>query len=212
MAVRYGRGKAKRRDTVTRHRKSIVLFATEGTSKTETLYFKSFTPENTQIKFTRGNETDPEKMMERLLREADDMGLGSEPGDRAFSLVDADVNPQKDAQIAYADAMAQGTIATQIVSNPCFEIWYCCHYGYSTRQFRSSNEAVAALRELESAYTKDNPNMYKLTISKVDTACRNAERLEQYNRNAGRRLHTAGFQPSSEIYKVLKHMISRKCL
>lgn len=212
MAVRYGRGKAKRRDTVTRHRKSIVLFATEGTNKTETLYFKSFTPENTQIKFTRGNETDPEKMMERLLREADDMGLGSEPGDRAFSLVDADVNPQKDAQIAHADAMAQGTIATQIVSNPCFEIWYCCHYGYSTRQFRSSDEAVAALRELESAYTKDNPNMYKLTIFKVDTACRNAERLEQYNRNAGRRLHTAGFQPSSEIYKVLKHMISRKCL
>ena len=29
MAVRYGRGKAKRRDTGTRHRKSIVLFATE---------------------------------------------------------------------------------------------------------------------------------------------------------------------------------------
>lgn len=144
--------------------------------------------------------------MERLLKEAEEIGLGSEPGDRAYSLIDADVNPQKDAQIARADAMAQGTIATQIVSNPCFEIWYCCHYGYSTRQFRSSDEAVAALRELEPAYTKDNPNMYKLTISKVDTACRNAERLEQYNRNAGRKPHSSAFQPSSEIYKIAKQL------
>lgn len=207
MAVRFERGKTKPRGTGDRQRKSFVLLATEGTNKTETMYFRAFKLENTQIKFTHGNETDPEKMMERLLREADDMGLGSEPGDRAFSLVDADVNPQKDAQIARADTMAYGTIATQIVSNPCFEIWYCCHYGYSTRQFHSSDEAIAALKELQPAYTKENPNMYQLTISKVDTACRNAVRLEQYNRDAERRLHTSGFQPSSEVYKVIKHLI-----
>lgn len=207
MAVRYGRGKAKRRGTGAKQRKSIVLFATEGTNKTETLYFKRFKPENVQIKFTRGNETDPEKMMERLLKEAEEMGLGSEPGDRAYSMVDADVNPQKDAQIARADAMAQGTVAAQIVSNPCFEIWYCCHYGYSTRQFHTSDEAVAALKELEPAYTKENPHMYRLTISKVGEACRNAERLDQYNREAGSRPHTSAFQPSSEVYKVVKQLL-----
>ena len=67
MAVRYGRGKVKRRDTGTRQRKSIVLFAAEGTNKTETLYFNSFKPEKVQIKFTRGNETDPEKMADVFL-------------------------------------------------------------------------------------------------------------------------------------------------
>ncbi len=207
MAVRYGRGKVKRRDTGTRQRKSIVLFAAEGTNKTETLYFNSFKPEKVQIKFTRGNETDPEKMMERLLQEAEGMGLGSEPGDRAYSLIDADVNPHKDTQIARADIIAQGTIATQIVSNPCFEIWYCCHYGYSTRQFHSSDEAVTALKELEPTYTKESPNMYKLTIAKIDTASKNAIRLEQFNQDAGRKAHTSAFQPSSEVYKVIKHLI-----
>ena len=123
MPVKNERGKGKQRGTGTRQRKSIVLFATEGNNKTETLYFKNFNQKNLQIKFTRGNETDPEKMMKRLLDEADDMGLGSEPGDCAFSLVDGDVNPKKDGQIMRADAMARGTKATQIVSNPCFEIW-----------------------------------------------------------------------------------------
>ena len=147
MPVKNERGKGKQRGTGTRQRKSIVLFATEGNNKTETLYFKNFNQKNLQIKFTRGNETDPEKMMKRLLDEADDMGLGSEPGDCAFSLVDGDVNPKKDGQIIRADAMARGTKATQIVSNPCFEIWYSCHYGYSTRQYHSTDEVIIPGRE-----------------------------------------------------------------
>ena len=206
MAVSKERGKSKQRGTGTRQRKSIVLFATEGNNKTETLYFKNFNQKNLQIKFTRGNETDPEKMMKRLLDEAEDMGLGSEPGDYAFCLVDSDVNPKKDGQIARADIMAKGTKAVQIVSNPCFEIWYSCHYGYSTRQFHSSDEAVAALKELEPAYTKENPAMYQLTIHNVDKACENAIRLEQYNQEAGHKMHTSGFQPSTEVYKVVRHL------
>ena len=209
MAVSKERGKGKQRGTGTRKRKSIILFATEGNNKTETLYFKNFNQKNLQIKFTRGNETDPEKMMKRLLDEAEDMGLGSEPGDCAFCLVDGDVNPKKDGQIARADIMANGTKAVQIVSNPCFEIWYLCHYGYSTRQFHSSDEAVAALKELEPAYTKENPAMYQLTIHNVDKACENAIRLEQYNQDAGRKPHTAVFQPSTEIYKVIAYLLKR---
>ena len=207
MAVNKERGKGKQRGIGIRQRKSIVLFAAEGNNKTETLYFKNFNQKNLQIKFTRGNETDPEKMMKRLLDEAEDMGLGSEPGDCAFCLVDGDVNPKKDGQIARADIMAKGTKAVQIVSNPCFEIWYSCHYGYSTRQFHSSDEAVAALKELEPAYTKENPAMYQLTIHNVDKACENAIRLEQYNLDAGHKFHTSVFQPSTEVYKVVKYLL-----
>ena len=203
MAVKNERGKGKQRGSGTRQRKSIVLFAAEGNNKTETLYFRNFNQRNIQVKFTRGNETDPEKMMKRLLDEANDMGLGSEPGDFAFSLVDGDVNPKKDAQIARADAMARGKKVIQIVSNPCFEIWFYCHYGYSTRQFHSSDEVVAALKELEPAYTKENPEMYMLTIRKIDKACENAMRLEQYNLAAGNKQHTSDFQPSTEAYKVI---------
>ena len=207
MAVKGERGKGKQRGSGTRQRKSIILFAAEGNNKTETLYFRNFNQKNIQIKFTHGNETDPEKMMKRLLDEADDMGLGSEPGDYAFCLIDGDVNPKKDAQIAHADAMSRGTKVMQIVSNPCFEIWYSCHYGYSTKQFHSSDEAVSALKELEPSYTKENPDMYQLTFSRVDDACKNAIRLEQHNLENGHRLHTADFQPSTEVYKVIKYLL-----
>ena len=54
MPVKNERGKGKQRGTGTRQRKSIVLFATEGNNKTETLYFKNFNQKNLQIKFTRG--------------------------------------------------------------------------------------------------------------------------------------------------------------
>ena len=145
-------------------------------------------------------------MMKRLLDEAKDMGVGSELGDCAFCLVDGDVNPKKDGQIARADAMAKGTKAVQIVSNPCFEIWYLCHYGYSARQFHSSDEAVSALKELEPAYTKENPDMYQLTIHNMGKACENAIRLEQYNLDAGRKPHTSDFQPSTEVYKIIKSL------
>ena len=206
MAVSKERGKSKQRGTGTRQRKRIVLFAAEGNNKTETLYFKNFNQKNLQIKFTRGNETDPEKMMKRLLDETKDMGLGSEPEDCAFCLVDGDVNPKKDGQIARADAMAKGTKAVQIVSNPCFEIWYLCHYNHSTRQYHSSDEVVSALKELEPAYKKENPDMYQLTIHNVNKACENAIRLEQYNQDAGHKPHTSGFQPSTEVYKVVRHL------
>ena len=62
MAVKGERGSTKKRGSGLRQRKSIILFAAEGTNKTETLYFKSFKPENAQVKFTHGNETDPEKI------------------------------------------------------------------------------------------------------------------------------------------------------
>ncbi len=210
MAVKKGRGRIKERGTGTRPRRKIILFATEGTNKTETLYFRNFRTENTQIIFTKGNDTDPEKMMEQLLREAEEMNLGSEPGDRAYSLVDADVNLQKDTQIALADDLAQGTIATQIISNPCFEIWYLCHYEYSTRQYYSSDEAVAALRKREPTYTKEKPDMFELTITNLDRACKNAERLEQHNLSVGRRLHASDFQPSTEVYKVIGQCLSHE--
>ena len=42
MAVKGELGNAKKRGSGLRQRKSIILFAAEGTNKTETLYFKSF--------------------------------------------------------------------------------------------------------------------------------------------------------------------------
>ena len=208
--MKSGRGQKKARNSGSKKRKRIILICAEGDNKTETNYFKGIHRQDVLIQFTHGNETDPEKMMERLLREAADRDMDPELGDRAYCLVDADVNPKKDMQIANADRVADSSpIATQIVSNPCFEIWYYCHFRYSTRQYRSSNEAVEAFKkDCMESYSKERKDMFDALSDKIKTACQNAERLRAYHLDAGHRVHSADCQPSTEVDMVVKEILN----
>lgn len=107
-------------------------------------------------------------MMKRLLKEYEEQGL--EEDDLAFCLVDGDVNPAKDSQIVAADRLANGTYAKQIVSNPCFEVWFLDHYHFTTRQFRSSADVVAELSTLCPGYAKGRQDMYELTKDALQAA------------------------------------------
>ena len=62
-------------------------------------------------------------------------------GDMGFCLVDYDCQSSKDEAILKADKFA-GKIAGKknlklLVSNPCFELWYLCHFIKSTKQYNS---------------------------------------------------------------------------
>lgn len=202
MAVKKGRGQEKRRNTANRRPKRIILIAAEGANKTETNYFKGIRSDAVRFLFTSGNETDPVKLMNRLLKEFGELGL--EEDDLAFCLVDGDVNPSKDSQIAEADKLAKDTSAKQIVSNPCFEVWYLDHFRFTMRQFRSSAEVEAALAAEFPGYSKSRPDMYEQTKNKLQTAVANAKRQEQRCKEAGNKPHTASFQPSTEVYRIME--------
>lgn len=202
MAVKKGLGQEKRRNTANRRPKRIILLAAEGANKTETNYFKGIRSNAVQIHFTSGNETDPVKLMNRLLDEFRERGL--EEGDFAFCLVDSDVNPSKDGQIAAADKLAKGSCAAQIVSNPCFEIWFLDHYRYTTKQFQSSAEVVTELAAVCPGYAKGRQDMYELTKDALQTAVNNAKKQEQHCLDAGNKPHTSAFQPSTEVYRIME--------
>ena len=202
MAVKKGRGQEKLRNTANRRPKRIILIAAEGTNKTETNYFKGIRSDAVRFLFTSGNETDPVKLMNRLLKEFGELGL--EEDDLAFSLVDGDVNPSKDSQIAEADKLAKDTSAKQIVSNPCFEVWYLDHFRFTTKQFRSSAEVETALAAEFPGYSKSRPDMYEQTKDKLQTAVANAKRQEQRCKEAGNKPHTSAFQPSTEVYRIME--------
>lgn len=202
MAVKKGRGQVKQRGTENRKTKRVILIAAEGKNKTETNYFKGIHSNAVQIWFTSGNETDPVKLMKRLLMEYEELGL--EEDDFAFCPVDGDVNPTKDSQIAAADRLANGTYAKQIVSNPCFEVWFLDHYHYTTRQFRSSADVVAELSTVCPGYAKGRQDMYELTKDALQTAVKNAKKQEQHCLDAGNKPHTSAFQPSTEVYRIME--------
>lgn len=145
MGIKPSNGyKRKQRNSGTRSRKAIVLLATEGRNQTETLYFKDMAKERGRVvRFVPGNYTDPVHMAQATKESYDDLELSAELGDRAFCLIDADCDAKKDLQISQADRIAEGGEFRILVSVPCFEVWFLCHYGQSTKQYASNRDVIA---------------------------------------------------------------------
>lgn len=197
----------KPRNTSRRERKKVILLMAEGENKTETFYFKGLSNSSYVIQFAPGNYTDPVNMVNALNRAFDDLGLDATAGDAAYCLIDSDVDPKKDKQIASADAKAGDGIKV-IVSCPCFEIWYLCHYIKSTRQYVSNKEVIGALKKYLPEYNKSMTNMRSILKGKSEEAIKNAEELEKHCQELKLKPHSVEFQPSTEVYKILSQFLA----
>lgn len=194
----------KKRNSNSRKRKKIIFIATEGKNKTEKLYFKKFNSDKVQIRFAKGGSTDPVNMVLELLSECKDMGFDPEAGDTGYCVLDSDFVASKNKQIELADKKAKDNALSLIVSSPCFEIWYLCHYDYSTKAFGSNEEVINVLKKKIPQYDKNKEDMYELLRPKLDNAVSNAKRLEKYNIQGGKIPHTVEFMPSTEVYRIIE--------
>ena len=211
MAMSSQRGyQAKRRNTGDRKRKSLILMSAEGKNKTETRYFSDMARAlNLNIRFAPGNYTDPVHMASALKKACQEHGLGAEPGDKAFCLVDTDVNPSKNSQLARADSMSRKAGIHLIVSGPCFEVWCLCHYGSSSSHYQSSAAVTNELLKKLPGYRKSGEGLYQALAPDTMTAIANAKALEKACIEAGYTPHTVEFSPSTEIYKVVEYLFTR---
>lgn len=208
-----GRYHAKHRNVISRERRSILLLSVEGENKTEKLYFKNYANEHIKVCFVPGNETDPIKMSRHLVDECSELELDAELGDFAFCLIDSDFDERKDEKITEADSIVKrvGAIeAKVIVSNPCFEIWYLCHFVFSTKQFLSNNDVIDSLKKYLPDYSKSNAAVFASIKMVTGKAIDNAKRLEKHCIEVGQRIHKIGFTPSSEIYKIIEAINARQ--
>ena len=199
----------KKRNTGERKRKRIFLISVEGSNKTEKNYFNDFTDKNTRIIFAPGNATDPISIANSLVEEYEKKGLTKEQGDRAFCIVDGDVSKKQEEQILKADKIVKAIKGQVIVSNPCIEVWFLCHYVDSTRQYTSGSEVIKRLQQYIPGYEKNMKGIKKLLDVGVRTAVTRAKKLEEYNNNNGRKIHRYDYQPSTEVYKVVEELINR---
>ena len=197
----------KKRNSNRRKRKKIIFIATEGKNKTEKLYFKKFNSDKVQIRFAKGGSTDPVNMVSELLSECKDMGFDPEAGDTAYCVLDSDFAASKNSQISLADKKAEANDLSLIVSSPCFEIWYLCHYDYSTKAFGSNEEVINELKKRIPQYDKNKEDMYELLRPMQDNAVQNAKRLEKYNLQSGKKPHAVEFMPSTEVYRIIETII-----
>lgn len=200
--------KSKRRNTGIRTRKNVILMSAEGKNKTETQYFTDMARElNLNIRFSGGNYTDPKNMVVTLQKKYKELGLEAEQGDKAFCLVDSDVDPKKNEQLAKADFLSQKGGTVLIVSSPCFEVWCLCHFGCNSTHFNNSAAVVEELSKKLPEYSKSGKGLYKRLSPKTKIAIKNAKIMEKNCRDAGYQYHTVDFSPSSEIYRVIESIL-----
>lgn len=122
-------------------------------------------------------------------------------GDIAICVFDAVFGKYKSAQIDDAKLLASKHGIEIIISNPCFEVWFIEHFGYTTKNFNSNAEVIDELKEKIPNYTK-SINLHPLIIDKTDIAIKNCKKFENFHDSIG----NIGMcrNPSSEVYKIVE--------
>jgi len=201
------RTKEKKRSQIERWRRAVFWIATEGKNTTETLYFNHFNKIQSEfhIRFTLGRYTDCRNMalvLEKTIKSAD---FDADLGDKGFCVFDLDIAADKSKilQILIKEN-AKGHMEF-ILSNPCFEVWFLCHFGYSTRVFESGDAVISALRKKVRNYTK-NADVFPLIYSKTKEAIENAERLAKHHKEQGYDRGSIHANPFTEVYKIVRFL------
>lgn len=191
-----------------RKQKSKILIAVEGNNKTEKIYFNNFedSKKNFDISYARGNNTDPLKLVQMLIKEIKDNDLDLLDDDMAFCIFDTDIDPNKNKVIDNAIKLANKNNIIIITSSPCIELWFLLHYEYSTASM-SNDEVIKKLKNYYPKYKK-NINIYLDIKDKMDIAIKNAKKLERYQKDNNVKIGTVEANPSTEIYKVIEYLIN----
>lgn len=195
----------KKRGRLTRKRKKIILIGVEGANKTEKNYFQGFNRRHGEyvVRFARGNDTDPLIILKSVYIAAQkDEELRFDEGDRAFCVVDTDVDCVKQRQINEAVKYSKNKNVEVILSNPCFEVWLLQHFKYSSKSFSSNEAVIEELKKYIPTYKKSS-DVFESLLPFLKSAIDNAKKLEVYHKDAGHRAKSIERNPSSEVYKIV---------
>ena len=189
----------------TRERKKIIVIGTEGDNKTESLYLRNLekTQETYHFIFASGNETDPVKIVKNTIKKAKVEGISPRQGDLAISIFDLDLDSSKKNQLISAKNLSLNSNVLIITSNPCFEVWYLEHFGYTSKSFNNNAELIEELKKHVPKYRKsicDFEILYPLT----EDAIKNCEMLDKHHRINSSEDMLEFSNPRTDVYQLIK--------
>lgn len=197
----------KRRGIENKKRRPVIIVNAEGNNKTETNYLKKFASNRKfTLFFSSDHSTDPLTMVKNIFKDQKEIGFDPSFGDRAFCLIDSDFDAGKNKKIKEAENYSSKKNIDLIVSGPCFEIWFICHFIYSTKQYKSAADVVLELQKYIPKYAKNSDQMFDLLSEKVDFAVDNAKKLEAELIKDGKNIHSVEFMPSTEVYRIVEYI------
>lgn len=192
-----------------RERKRVIVVGTEGNNKSEELYFRELEKKQGKYHFifAPGNETDPVKIVQNTLKKAKAEELSFKNGDLAISIFDLDLDQANVVQLDQAKTLARAKRILLITSNPCFEIWYLEHFGYSTRQFNSSAELVEELKKHLPKYSKSESH-FEVLYPLTNDAVKNCMLLDEHHKLSSPEGLSDFSNPRTDIYILVKLILT----
>lgn len=203
-----GRLERRQRNKENRKRKSFVVIACEGKNKTETIYFNNYSSRKCVIKFATGVHTNPIGMAEDVVKYMKNEDIRSEYGDKAYLLIDTDINENKKEQIKKTKEICDKNGIELITSVPTFEVWYLLHFGFMTKVFQSSKQVKENVKNKIKGYS-EAMNVFPKIMKKTDKAIENAKRLEKFQLENYKELCSDECNPYTGVYKVVEELILR---
>lgn len=192
------------RGKTTRERKRVIVVGTEGNNKTETLYLRDLekTQDRYHFIFAPGNETDPVKIVQNTIKKAKSEELSLKNGDMAISIFDLDLDQAKAVQLDQAKALSRAKGICLVTSNPCFEVWYLEHFGYTSRQFNNSTDLIRSLKRYLPEYNKGKSS-FELLYPLTQDAVNNCIRLDEHHKANDPEGLSEFSNPQTDVYKLV---------
>lgn len=182
-------------------KKPLIVICSEGGKKSsEYYYFRNHTNRNLRIQFSTGNSTDPEGMLEDLLKYIHNEDVASEDNYRIFLVLDTDLDKKRISEIKKIEQKCLDNNIEIITSAPTFEIWYVMHYRSNRLKFQTSKEVKKELQSLNGTYT-ESMDMYKVIKEKTINARETAKGIEEQIIKNNEDLLSSN--PHTGIYKIL---------
>lgn len=188
------------RKQIIKKKNPLIVIGAEGGNKTEKIYFSNFKERTLRIQFSTGNKTDPEGMLEDLLKYIQNEDIKSEDECTIFLVIDTDLDPKRIEKIKKIKPICDKNNIILITSSPTFEIWYLMHYDKNIKIFTSSLEVKKSMVKHIPKYT-ESMNVFPKIIDKLDKAYKQAQKIEMLaEKEKEDKIDT---NPHTDVYKII---------
>lgn len=192
-----------------KQRKLIVLGLEGKHNKTEMLYFQEIAKKvkNYAFAFAR-NKVDPIGIVNCTIDKSKNEELDLSSGDMAIAMFDVDNDSNKKKQIIDARKIADASKykVKILTSNPCFEVWYLQHFGFSTKPFASSKQLKKEMRKHIPNYN-ENYCEFEVLYPRIKEAITNTQRLREHHKNNSKNTETDYWNPSTSVDELIEKII-----
>ncbi len=172
--------------------------------KTEKLYFGKLKIDKRVSRVTIEPKISGYKDSRGIIKEAitfKNSNRGFQEGDIIACVFDRDLN--SDTALEESVRLAKKESITISYSNPCFEYWFLCHYGYFPSPIEKA-ELTSKLKEHMGNYEKNDSEIYNVLKDMTPGALKNSKKIKAKHISEGTDIISRDSNPVTLIFELIE--------